>query len=120
MALREYSNELLDLIRHKSFSKDKISKIKLKLCKEHNIKNIPTDIQVMLNADEEKLNEWMNKNDIQFPVGMVRSDEDKIHFTWGVRSLPWLVLTDQEHIVRAEGFSIDELDKKIIMLTKNK
>jgi hypothetical protein len=30
-----------------------------------------------------------------------------------MKSLPWLILTDEQHIVRAEGFNIDELDEKI-------
>ena len=34
-------------------------------------------------------------------------------FSWGVRAQPWLILTDKEHVVRAEGFSVDELDDKI-------
>jgi len=31
----------------------------------------------------------------------------------GVKSLPWLVLTDKEHIVRDEGFGADELKELI-------
>jgi len=30
-----------------------------------------------------------------------------------VKSLPWLILTDTEHIVRSQGFSPDDLDEKI-------
>jgi len=30
-----------------------------------------------------------------------------------VRLLPWLILTDKQHIVIAEGFGLDELDEKI-------
>jgi len=29
------------------------------------------------------------------------------------KSLPWLILTDKEHVVRAEGFSVSELGDKI-------
>ena len=29
------------------------------------------------------------------------------------RMLPWLILTDREHIVRAEGFALTELQKQI-------
>jgi peroxiredoxin len=63
--------------------------------------------------DEEKLNVWVKKNNIPFPIGMIQSDEEKIRFTWGVRSLPWLILADKEHIVRAEGFGVDTLDDEI-------
>jgi glutaredoxin len=64
-------------------------------------------------VDENTLNEWVKKNNISFPVGIVQSDVEKTRFTWGVRSLPWLILTDQEHIVRSNGFSLTELDEKI-------
>jgi len=68
--------------------------------------------------DENKLNEWVKKNNIPFPIGMVQGDVEKTRFAWGVRSLPWLILTDEEHIVRAEGFGINELDEKITTLRK--
>jgi len=63
--------------------------------------------------DENKLSEWMKNNNIRFPVGMVQGDEDKTSFTWGVQSLPWLIMTDKERIVRAEGFALSELSEKI-------
>ena len=68
--------------------------------------------------DEDKLSEWVKKNNIPFPVGMIESDEEKIRFAWGVRSLPWLILTDYKNIVRAEGFSLTELDEKISAITQ--
>jgi hypothetical protein len=37
----------------------------------------------------------------------------EVHFACGVKSLPWLILTDNEHIVRAEGFGISELEQKM-------
>lgn len=64
-------------------------------------------------VNKDKLNDWVKKNNIPFPVGMVQGDEEKIRFTWGVRSLPWLILTDKKHIVTSEGFSISELDDKL-------
>lgn len=63
--------------------------------------------------DEKKLNEWVKKNNISFPVGMIQGDEEKTRFKWGVKSLPWLILADREHVVIAEGFGIDELNDKI-------
>ena len=64
-------------------------------------------------VDENKINEWVKKYNISFSVGMVEGDQDKTRFIWGVRSLPWLILTDKEHIVTAEGFSLAELDEKL-------
>ena len=59
-----------------------------------------------------KLDEWTKENDIPFKIGMVEGDSEKIRFNWGVKSLPWLILTDDKHVVTAEGFGLDELDEK--------
>jgi hypothetical protein len=77
--------------------------------------------------EKEKLNEWIKENEIEFTVGMIQDDpsttlgtgEEKTHFNWGVQSLPWLILTDKNHIVTNEGFSVNELDEKIITLNEN-
>jgi protocatechuate 3,4-dioxygenase beta subunit len=63
--------------------------------------------------DQNVLNEWIKKYNIPFPVGVVQGDAEKTCFAWGVKSLPWLILTDQKHIVEAAGFSLAELDEKI-------
>ncbi|MFC1793057.1 carboxypeptidase regulatory-like domain-containing protein [Planctomycetota bacterium] len=63
--------------------------------------------------EQEALNQWVKKNNILFPVGIVQGDAEKIRFSWGVRSLPWLILTDSKHTVRAEGLGLTELDDKI-------
>jgi len=36
-----------------------------------------------------------------------------MRFYWGVKSLPWLILSNKQHIVQAEGFALSELDEKI-------
>lgn len=63
--------------------------------------------------DGNTLSRWVKKNNIPFPVGMVQGDEENTRFDWAVKSLPWLILTDQEHIVRNEGFAISELSEKL-------
>jgi len=63
--------------------------------------------------DENSLDEWRKRYNISFPLGMVQGDEEQTRFTWGVQSLPWLILTDKQHIARAEGFNINDLDGKI-------
>jgi len=63
--------------------------------------------------DKNKLDEWVKKYNVPFPVGKIEGDEEKIRFTWGVKSLPWLILTDRKHIINAEGFALSELDVKI-------
>jgi protocatechuate 3,4-dioxygenase beta subunit len=63
--------------------------------------------------DQDALTQWKNQYNIPFPIGMVQGDAEKARFTWGVRSLPWLILTDNGHIIRSAGFRVNELDEKI-------
>jgi hypothetical protein len=62
---------------------------------------------------ENTLNEWTKKRNIPFPVGAITGDIEKTRFAWGVRSLPWLILTDKQHVVTAEGFTPAELEEKL-------
>jgi hypothetical protein len=64
-------------------------------------------------VERTELDKWIKENNISFPTGIITADEEQMIFNWGVKSLPWLILTDKEHIVRAEGFALSELDGKI-------
>jgi hypothetical protein len=66
--------------------------------------------------DENTLRKWTKDQSVSFPVGIAEGDEEETRFAWGVLSLPWLILTDKEHVVRAEGFNVNELDEKITAL----
>jgi len=68
---------------------------------------------------EKTLNEWIKKYNIPFSAGVITADIEKTRFVWGVRSLPWLILTDKQHVVTAEGFTPPELDKKLGNNNKN-
>jgi hypothetical protein len=65
--------------------------------------------------DREVLDQWIKKYNVPFLIGMVQADAEKTQFAWGVKSLPWLILTlaDSQHIVSSEGFGLNELDMKI-------
>ncbi|MBN2590959.1 MAG: redoxin domain-containing protein [Sedimentisphaerales bacterium] len=63
--------------------------------------------------EQNTLDEWIKENNISFQIGMIKENAEQTQFNWGVKALPWLILTDKEHIVQAEGFSIGELDEKI-------
>ena len=65
-------------------------------------------------VDENKLNDWVKKNNIPFHVGMIEDEEEKIRFKWGVKSLPWLIMTDNKHIILTKGFNINELNGKLV------
>ena len=59
------------------------------------------------------VNDWLRKNRITVPSGKFDENMQVLGRTWAVQSLPWLVLTDRNHIVIAEGFPLTELDEKI-------
>ncbi|MHC4560952.1 MAG: carboxypeptidase regulatory-like domain-containing protein, partial [Planctomycetota bacterium] len=89
-----------------------------KRAQEFKIKDIVVVAVQTTKIDENALNEWITKYNIPFNVGTVRDDIEKNSFAWGVRSLPWLILTDQQHIIHTEGFALSELDEKIGAATK--
>ncbi len=69
-------------------------------------------------VEEQKFISWLKQNEIQPPAGVSRTGLPELGYTWGIQSLPCLILTDKKHIVAAEGFSITELDEKIKIFNK--
>jgi hypothetical protein len=59
------------------------------------------------------LSESIKKLNLPFPIGIIKGDDEKIETSFGVRSLPCLILADAGHTVKAQGFSINELDTQI-------
>ena len=57
--------------------------------------------------------EWKDDNPVPFPIGRVAEKVDKTKWASDVDSLPWLILTDSDRQVTAEGFPLDELDSKL-------
>jgi hypothetical protein len=76
-------------------------------------KGISTTLVHVPNTDAASLRTWLEDNDIPFPALMIQGDEDKARFTWGVKALPWLILTGEDHIAAADGFGVDDLDSNI-------
>ena len=64
-------------------------------------------------VEQAKLKKWIKENKITFSIGTIAAQEEQICFNWGVKSLPWLILTNSGHIIRSEGFQINDLDEKI-------
>jgi protocatechuate 3,4-dioxygenase beta subunit len=62
--------------------------------------------------------EWKDGNPVPFPVGRVGEKADKTKWASEVESLPWLILTDGDRRVTAEGFALDELEAKLNGLGK--
>jgi protocatechuate 3,4-dioxygenase beta subunit len=69
--------------------------------------------------DEEALNEWLKRNSISFPVGIIQADEEQSRFNWGIKSQPWLILTDKNHVVRSEGIRVENIDDLLVQLGDN-
>jgi len=63
--------------------------------------------------DRGALDKWIKENNTPFPVGMIHEDAERVRLAWGVKSLPWLILTDRKHVIRVENFGLAELDEKI-------
>jgi len=64
-------------------------------------------------VDNNALDEWVKKYNVPFSVGMIRDDAEQARFTWGVRSLPWLILTDSSHVIVSQGFSPGDLENQL-------
>ena len=43
-------------------------------------------------------------------VCQITADEERTQAAWGVQSLPWLILADPGHKVKAEGFAVTEVE----------
>lgn len=65
------------------------------------------------NLGTKTIDEWMKNSNIPFPAKTMAENPKKARYAWGVKSLPWLILTDREHTVEANGFSLTELDERI-------
>ena len=46
-----YYKELISQLKKKKLTKKQLNTLKIKLCIKHQIKKIPTDIEILLNAD---------------------------------------------------------------------
>jgi len=54
-----------------------------------------------------------------FAVAALEGDAEKVHAEWRVEGLPWLILADREHIVKAEGFQIGELVDRLAEIARD-
>ena len=64
-------------------------------------------------AEADALEQWIEQYGAPFKAARMTGDIEKTRFQWGAASLPHLILTDTEHKVTAEGFSVRELEQKI-------
>jgi hypothetical protein len=57
--------------------------------------------------------EWLEKNRIPLLTETLGEGRVPARQIWGVQVLPWLLLTDRNHVVTAEGFPLSELNQKL-------
>ncbi|MBE0536520.1 MAG: carboxypeptidase regulatory-like domain-containing protein [Phycisphaerae bacterium] len=69
--------------------------------------------------EENELAEWVKEQGVSFPVGIVTGDEKAAQQAWGVQSLPWLILTDKNHMVKAQGFGLSDLEENLTSAAKS-
>ncbi len=55
MKEKQYYNEIIEYIKKNKPNKEKLAKHKVRLCSKHKLKNIPTDIKILLNVPEKDM-----------------------------------------------------------------
>jgi type II secretory pathway component GspD/PulD (secretin) len=81
--------------------------------KELASKNIAVMLIDTSGVEPAKLKEWLDNRNIPFTCGSIKYNVKDVLIRWGVRAQPWLILTDENGIVRAEGLSLEQLDEKL-------
>jgi protocatechuate 3,4-dioxygenase beta subunit len=71
-------------------------------------------IVTVLTSDERRMvvDRWLSQNGISLPLGRLPADPRQSRALlrqWNVGDMPWLLLTDENHIVRAESNDLDTL-----------
>jgi hypothetical protein len=67
---------------------------------------------------DEAFNAWKDAKPVSIPLGRVQEKSAKTKWATSTSALPWLVLTDANYKVVAEGFPLDELDAQIQKVVK--
>jgi hypothetical protein len=64
-------------------------------------------------VDSAALQQWAQENAVSFPILALGENLDAIRSAWNIRSLPWLILADGNHVVKAIGGTLDEMDTQL-------
>lgn len=54
---------------------------------------------------------FLRAGHVDMPIRMMEQDFETWKLEWGVKGLPWLILTDKAHVIVAEGVSAEEVMK---------
>jgi len=55
-----------------------------------------------------QVGDWLNKYGPSLTAGTIREDPYDTLMAWGARSLPWLVMTDEKHVITKAGFNLSK------------
>ncbi len=58
---------------------------------------------------EKEAREWLKENGLSLMFGTIEGDPYDTLLAWGAKGLPWLILTDEQHIITNAGFSLADL-----------
>jgi hypothetical protein len=64
-------------------------------------------------VDLKRYQAWLKNESIDLPIHMCEGDFNVKKAAWAIKGLPWLILTDKNHVVRAEGLNLNELELRI-------
>jgi len=63
--------------------------------------------------EADQLKAMLAKLGVDIPMGVIQDDAEKTRAAWAVQGLPWFILADTKHVVRADDFAFTELDAKL-------
>ncbi len=63
--------------------------------------------------DQEQIAAWLGTSQVAFEHVSPKGQAEDLRRQWRIKSLPWLILTDRKHVVRAEGFAADDVEARI-------
>jgi hypothetical protein len=55
-----------------------------------------------------QVTDWLKKNGPSLTAGTIQGDPYDTLMAWGARSLPWLVMTDEKHVITKAGFNLSK------------
>ena len=60
--------------------------------------------------DQDKLNGWLSDNGVTLESIIMSKELDDARYTLGLKGLPWMFMVNEDNVVVAEGFTVEELE----------
>ena len=70
-------------------------------------------VVIQISKVHERHQAWLKNMRMHLPIHACECDFNIEKAAWAVKDLPWLILTDKEHVVTGEGLSVEEVEKMI-------